>query len=235
MSQVTNSKNTKQFGYKELMQKTFAIILSSLATLIQARSANIPTDLNSCDANDLNYNRYQQRALKPKLVLKLFSKDLSKGKIMMHTSHSSHSSHMSSSSSGHYSHSSHSSHSSHYSGSPVYVSPLPHVNSQHSNNTSSNSNTNPVISNNFSNNYIDSSAVNYILGSRKLFEGCRGNDVKELQHLLIKLSLLHIEDGYFGESTKFAVINFQKTNLLTADGIVGKITLAVIQAQAYAH
>ena len=71
--------------------------------------------------------------------------------------------------------------------------------------------------NNYSSNYVDSNYVDYTLGSRKLFEGCKGSDVKELQHLLVVLGLLTAGDGYFGKTTKLAVIKFQQSNSLTAE------------------
>ena len=49
-----------------------------------------------------------------------------------------------------------------------------------------------------------------------LKKGSKGAEVKELQELL------HIfQDGVFGHITEEAVIEFQKANGLTPDGIVG--------------
>lgn len=53
--------------------------------------------------------------------------------------------------------------------------------------------------------------------------GSRGADVKYLQQRLGILA-----DGIFGLGTKRAVINFQKSRLLAADGIVGPKTWAAI-------
>ena len=49
--------------------------------------------------------------------------------------------------------------------------------------------------------------------------GSQGDDVKKLQEILEQQV-----DGYFGADTEDAVIEFQKLNGLTADGIVGSIT-----------
>lgn len=55
--------------------------------------------------------------------------------------------------------------------------------------------------------------------TRILKKGCRGNDVKELQNTVgTKV------DGIFGNNTRNAVIKFQKSKKLTADGIAGKNT-----------
>lgn len=55
--------------------------------------------------------------------------------------------------------------------------------------------------------------------TRLLKNGCRGNDVKELQKKVGTKA-----DGIFGNNTKNAVKKFQKANKLTQDGIVGKNT-----------
>ena len=57
-----------------------------------------------------------------------------------------------------------------------------------------------------------------------LKKGSKGAEVKELQ------GLLHIlQDGVFGPITEEAVIEFQKANGLTPDGIVGDNTWAKLK------
>ncbi|NEP00231.1 MAG: peptidoglycan-binding protein [Symploca sp. SIO2E9] len=64
------------------------------------------------------------------------------------------------------------------------------------------------------------------IARRLLKEGRSGEDVKELQELLIKQGYLQPgdADGDFGAKTKAAVIEFQKAQGLTQDGEVGPIT-----------
>lgn len=57
--------------------------------------------------------------------------------------------------------------------------------------------------------------------------GCRGNDVRLWQSMLNKLRYdAGIADGIFGRKTKSATLQFQIDNRLSADGIVGRKTLA---------
>ena len=60
--------------------------------------------------------------------------------------------------------------------------------------------------------------------------GSKGDTVKDLQGQLIQLGYLPLnsDDGKFGDGTKSAVQSFQKVNNLTADGIAGEKTLALI-------
>lgn len=74
-------------------------------------------------------------------------------------------------------------------------------------------------------------AEEYDIPFKKVWFGCRGNDVKRVQALLrgrgfrddsgntIKI------DGVFGNATKQAVIKFQKKYKLEADGIAGRDTI----------
>ena len=86
----------------------------------------------------------------------------------------------------------------------------------------------------------DSEPWNYVnppapaaLGGRILRNGMEGEDVKELQRLLIELGYScgsYGIDGDFGDATELAVMNFQKDHPpLDADGEVGPETLASIR------
>ena len=71
----------------------------------------------------------------------------------------------------------------------------------------------------------------YALGERTLRNGDEGEDVKELQRLLIQLDYdlgKWGADGDFGDMTEMAVKAFQWANDLEGDGIVGKNTLAAL-------
>jgi Putative peptidoglycan binding domain len=64
-----------------------------------------------------------------------------------------------------------------------------------------------------------------------LKEGSKGAEVSKLQEDLKKLNFyLGIVDGNFGAKTKEAVINFQKSQQLVADGIVGEKTWSKLNA-----
>ncbi len=70
--------------------------------------------------------------------------------------------------------------------------------------------------------------------SRQLSIGARGSDVSTLQTFLATNPAIYpqgLVTGYFGFLTKAAVSNFQSANGLTADGIAGRNTIAVIQGQ----
>jgi peptidoglycan hydrolase-like protein with peptidoglycan-binding domain len=63
--------------------------------------------------------------------------------------------------------------------------------------------------------------------------GARGNQVTELQKILIAKGFLKISatTGVFGPATKAAVIAFQKAHGLPQTGVVGKLTIAVLNSQ----
>lgn len=64
-----------------------------------------------------------------------------------------------------------------------------------------------------------------------LKEGSKGAEVTKLQEGLKKLNFYSgIVDGIFGAKTKEAVINFQKSQQLVADGIVGEKTWSKLNA-----
>ena len=68
-----------------------------------------------------------------------------------------------------------------------------------------------------------------------LYNGCRGEEVRELQQALITLGFLKgTADGVFGNNTENAVRAFQKKNNLNVDGLAGEKTreLAIGKADA---
>ncbi|MDD4570376.1 MAG: peptidoglycan-binding domain-containing protein [Tepidanaerobacteraceae bacterium] len=68
------------------------------------------------------------------------------------------------------------------------------------------------------------------LGSRILYQGLIGDDVRELQSNLESLGYdVGPIDGIFGPLTEQAVKKFQKDNKLVVDGIVGQETFAALE------
>jgi peptidoglycan hydrolase-like protein with peptidoglycan-binding domain len=70
--------------------------------------------------------------------------------------------------------------------------------------------------------------------TRQLSIGARGTDVTSLQSFLATNPDIYPQGkvtGYFGFLTKAAVSNFQKENGLAADGIAGRNSIPVINAQ----
>lgn len=69
-------------------------------------------------------------------------------------------------------------------------------------------------------------------GRATLRYGSKGDDVKELQHMLNVVEKSNLtEDGVFGAKTRTAVRNFQSKNGLTVDGIVGTKTWTKLEEQ----
>lgn len=65
--------------------------------------------------------------------------------------------------------------------------------------------------------------------STTLYNGSKGEDVRELQQALIDLGYLKgTADGIFGNKTEIAVRNFQKANKLSVDGLAGLTTRELI-------
>jgi len=71
------------------------------------------------------------------------------------------------------------------------------------------------------------------LESGTLYNGCKGEEVRELQDALIRLGYLKgTADGVFGNNTENAVRKFQKKNKLVSDGLAGEKTRSLILSQA---
>ncbi len=67
-------------------------------------------------------------------------------------------------------------------------------------------------------------------GNRTLKNGSRGDDVKELQRLLTEAGFqCGAADGIFGAATRKAVIEYQNSKGLVADGIVGEKTWKALE------
>jgi hypothetical protein len=211
----------QQFGRWNLFKKAFAIITASLPSLGNHIHAS-DTTLAGNNPGNSNSQNFKKNVLTPKLVLKLRSTNIDESKFMMHTSHSSHSSHSS--------HASHASHSSHYSSSSSSSPYTPTVIPEHKTIVPDIKNKIIINHENISDSITITNELPYfLLGSRTLFLGCKGTDVKELEELLIALGYEVIVDGFFDAKTKVAVIVFQRLNHLVADGKVGPKTLMTIQ------
>lgn len=65
---------------------------------------------------------------------------------------------------------------------------------------------------------------------RQLKVGRRGNDVRDVQHMLLELGYTSRKPtGYYGQTTRRAVIAFQRQKKLKRDGVVGIITYKALQ------
>ena len=74
--------------------------------------------------------------------------------------------------------------------------------------------------------------VSALSTANALSEGSKGDEVKKLQKILAALGYFNgNQTGNFGTVTKDAVIAFQKSKGLSADGIAGSKTLAAINAE----
>ena len=74
--------------------------------------------------------------------------------------------------------------------------------------------------------YVEEPAMSY----QTIRRGDSGDDVKQLQKLLILLNYLPVgaDDGKFGQQTETAVKAFQRDQSLSADGVCGPITWAAL-------
>lgn len=88
-----------------------------------------------------------------------------------------------------------------------------------------------VVEGSTSSSSSSSSPKVYKLGDRTLKNGSKGDDVKELQELLLAAGHeLGKADGIFGAKTEEAVRAFQRASGLDVDGIAGRLTLAALTA-----
>lgn len=142
---------------------------------------------------------------------------------------------------GHRSHASHASHASHRSSSTssgsTYSTPSSSYSSPASTSTPSSGTTSPRVntsSKTTNSEYIStddtSNSVKIInLGDRLLKKGMSGTDVSQLKKILIEKNFLietsNDSDTLFNEETKEAVIAFQKSVGIGADGVVGSNTV----------
>ena len=70
---------------------------------------------------------------------------------------------------------------------------------------------------------------------RNLQNGSRGPDVSNLQNLLNSKSPHGprlVADGVFGRRTRLAVVNFQRNNRLSTDGVAGPLTMAALESSS---
>lgn len=84
-------------------------------------------------------------------------------------------------------------------------------------------------------NALNNSSGNNSSGGELLKMGSRGDKVRELQQKLINKGYSvgqYGADGVFGQGTYDAVIKFQRTNGLSADGIVGPATWKVLNSSS---
>lgn len=212
------NESKKGFGF--LSARVLAVLAATFGTTLafksQAQVPALPAVPN--DDNKITVEEYQNKILKPRLVLKLNVADPDNSLLAFHRSHSSHSSHRS--------------HSSHYSGSssrsytpsytPSYTTPAPSY-------TPVPATTPKPDKTGASSKETNGEAASYDLGDRVLYKGCKGGDVKALQKLMVKLGYRLLITGYFGDQTEKEVKKFQKNHKLTPDGRVSSSTLLMMQ------
>ena len=205
---------------KQIAQK---IALTAIAS-ITGTADSIPVKANNLDALPVNFHNSKEK--KPVLILKQPMLDFNK---------------FESNPDSHRSHRSHSSHRSHYSSrsSSTYKKKPTKSSSSYSTprtNTYSTPNTSTYSSpKSKTNDFYTPSRSNvnseYVLGSRMIKYGNSGNDVKELNQLLINKGYLKSNraEGYFSDKTLGAVIDIQLENNIDADGKVNTLTLYYIR------
>lgn len=62
-------------------------------------------------------------------------------------------------------------------------------------------------------------------------KGDNGDEIKEVQHMLNKFGYRIVEDGIFGNNTYFAVLDFQRRNKITVNGLVDMLTISYLKKQ----
>lgn len=71
-----------------------------------------------------------------------------------------------------------------------------------------------------------------VASARTLREGDKGNDVAQMQNLLVRIGYKVVVDGSFGTNTLAAVKDFQKLQGLEVDGLVGTSTYGAMLQKA---
>ena len=197
---------------KQIAQK---IALTAIAS-ITGTADSIPVKANNLDALPANFHNSKEK--KPVLILKQPMLDFNK---------------FESNPDSHRSHRSHSSHRSHYSSrsSSTYRKKPLKSSSSYSTPRTNTYSTPKSNSNNFYTPPRPTVKSENVLGSRLIKYGHTGNDVKELNQLLINKGYLksNIAAGYFSDKTLEAVIDIQLENNIDADGKVNTLTLYYIR------
>lgn len=200
------------------------IFLGSISTLIASQGTNAsPYDLTKFKAKDDGQAEVKaKKDNSQKFILKFRSDD--SYLIAGHRSHASHASHASHRSSSTYSGSSYSTPSSSYS-SPASTSTPSSGTTNPRVNTSSKTTNSEYISTDDTSNSVK--IIN--LGDRLLKKGMSGTDVSQLKKILTEknffIATTNDKDTLFNEETKEAVIAFQKSVGIGADGVVGSNTV----------
>ncbi|MDP2338818.1 MAG: peptidoglycan-binding domain-containing protein [Bacteroidota bacterium] len=194
------------------------IFLGSISSLVASQGAEASTyDLKKFKINDGGQTEVKARKDNSQKFILRFKSDDS----YLIAGHRSHSSHRSSSTS---SGSSYGSSSSSYSAPVSTSTPTPTIK------TTSSTRKNEIVKlNHDSINTTSSSSLILNLGDRLLKKGMTGSDVAQLKSILIEKEFLSValyeESMLFDEKTEKAVIAFQKSFGVGADGIVGSKTV----------
>jgi His-Xaa-Ser repeat protein HxsA len=198
---------THKKGFFARSKKSLSIITASIAVMAHSNASAAP--VSNYESNDVTGSETSsKRILKPKLVLKLNVNNPELSRVSMHASHSSHASHAShASSSPSYTPSTYTPPPPAPTPAPTYTPPAPTLPASKYNST-----------------YTPAEPTT----QRTLYKGCNGDDVKQLQALLIQKGYKVPSSGYFGAQTEVAVKKFQKLNDLPTDGKVGSVTLSML-------
>jgi murein L,D-transpeptidase YcbB/YkuD len=206
---------------KNLQTLLKGIFLGSISSLIASQGLTASTyDLSKLKEKDDGQTEAKvKKDNSQKFLLKFQSDD--SYLIAGHRSHASHASHASHRSSSTYSGSSYGT------SSKSYSTPTP---TSVPSNTSTSSNNVEVKSRNNSTDTTSNSYETINLGDRILKKGMIGNDVLQLEKILIEKNFLtenpNNESMLFDERIENAVISFQKSIGLLADGVVGSKTVS---------
>jgi murein L,D-transpeptidase YcbB/YkuD len=197
-------------NFQNVLKGIFISSLTSLCASNNAEASNIYDVSKLKVKDDETAEQNKKQDLTQKFIIKVQSDN--SYLIAGHTSHRSHSSHRSSSST--------------YSGSNSGSSSSGSSNYNYSTPSSSGSTTAPDNTSATKSVTIDTTSI---LGDRTLKLGMRGNDVLQLRKILIQKQFLvedtEGENQLFDEKLRDAVVKFQKSVGLTADGIVGSKTV----------